>query len=70
VHNSIITDFGGPGINVDSDSGEHFKALIADDSSMIREMMKDLLSKANFQVESCTNGKECWDRLQEIKAKA
>ena len=56
--------------NVDWDSSEHYKALIADDSSMIREMMKDLLTKANFQVESCNNGKECWDRLQEIKGKA
>ena len=55
--------------NVDWDTDAHYRALVADDSSMVREMMTDLLTKANFQAECCNNGKECWDRLQEFKQK-
>lgn len=57
--------------NVDWDTGGHqYKALIADDSALIREMMNDLLTKAHFIVEKTNNGRDCWDRLLEIKQKA
>lgn len=55
---------------VDWSTEHHYKALIADDSTLIREMMKDLLRKASFQVEATTNGRECWNRLLALKAKA
>ncbi len=55
---------------VDWSAEHHYKALIADDSTLIREMMKDLLRKANFQVETTTNGRECWNRLLDLKAKS
>ncbi|WFS63656.1 chemotaxis protein [Pseudodesulfovibrio thermohalotolerans] len=47
-----------------------YKALIADDSPLIREMIRDMLGQAGFQVEKTTNGRECWDRLLEIKKRA
>jgi two-component system chemotaxis response regulator CheV len=48
----------------------HFKALIADDSSLIRSMLSDLLQKAGFIVETTNNGHEAWTRLGEIKEMA
>jgi len=56
--------------NVEFDSGSGYKALIADDSPLIREMIRDMLDQAGFRVEKTNNGKECWDRLQEIKRTA
>lgn len=47
-----------------------YRALIADDSGLIREMLKDLMQKANFEVEAVNNGREAWDRLCELKTKA
>lgn len=55
---------------VDYGSGAKLRALVADDSALIREMLRDLLEKANFDVETTDNGQECFDRLQAIKAKA
>ena len=57
--------------NVDwGDGTKRNRALIADDSTVIREMIKDLMQKAGFDVEAVTNGKDAWERLLEIKAKA
>lgn len=47
-----------------------YKALIADDSPLIREMITDMLGQAGFRVEKTNNGKECWDRLMSIKKEA
>ncbi|EPR34633.1 response regulator receiver modulated CheW protein [Alkalidesulfovibrio alkalitolerans DSM 16529] len=55
---------------VDYGSGRRWRALVADDSALVREMLRDLLEKANFDVEVTDNGQECFDRLQAIKAKA
>lgn len=55
---------------VDWGSEVRYRALIADDSGLIREMLKDLMQKANFEVESVMNGREAWERLVEIKTKA
>lgn len=46
------------------------RALVADDSALIREMLRDLLEKANFDVEVTHNGREAWERLLGIKARA
>ena len=54
----------------DYDRSTKYRALVADDSALIREMLKDLLEKANFGVEVVYNGKAAWDRLLELKAKA
>lgn len=47
-----------------------YKALIADDSPLIREMIHDMLGQAGFRVEKTNNGRECWDRLLELKENA
>ncbi len=47
-----------------------YKALIADDSALIREMLRDLLEKANFEVEVAPHGAAAWERLQAMKEKA
>lgn len=53
---------------IDWESNESRRALITDDSGLIREMLTDLLEKANFQVEAHNNGKEAWDRLNQLKS--
>ncbi|MDR2051663.1 MAG: chemotaxis protein [Deltaproteobacteria bacterium] len=62
------------GLRLDSslkqDYGKGYRALIADDSTVIREMIKDLLQKAGFQVEAVNNGKDGWERLLALKARA
>lgn len=54
----------------DYDRSERRRALVADDSALIREMLRDLLEKANFDVEVVDNGREAWERLQDIKNKS
>ena len=54
----------------DYDRSTRYRALVADDSALIREMLKALLEKANFDVEVVFNGKEAWDRLLALKARA
>lgn len=55
---------------LDWGSEMHYRALIADDSGLIRAMLQDLMQKANFEVEVATNGREAWDRICELKEKA
>lgn len=55
---------------IDWSANQRYRAFIADDSGLIREMLRDLLEKANFEVEAMTNGREAWDRLTELKTKA
>ncbi len=55
---------------VDWDSGNTYRALVADDSTVIREMLKDLLQRAGFAVEAVSDGRAAWERLEEIKRKA
>ncbi len=55
---------------IDWSASKNYRALIADDSNVIREMIKDLLQKAGFSVEAVTNGKDGWERLVDLKHKA
>ena len=55
---------------LDWSSPDRYRALVADDSTVIREMLKDLLSQAGFEVESYTNGRDAWARLEAIRRKA
>ncbi|UZP66849.1 chemotaxis protein [Desulfovibrio mangrovi] len=55
---------------IDWSANARYRAIIADDSGLIREMLRDLMEKANFDVEAMTNGREAWDRISELKAKA
>ena len=60
------------GLKLDCESGcsngFQYKAMVADDSAMVRSMLKGQLELADFLVETTVNGRECWDRLQEYKA--
>ena len=47
-----------------------YKALVVDDSTMIRNLLKSQLTKASFIVETATNGREAWERLLEAKKNA
>ncbi|MDR2574558.1 MAG: chemotaxis protein [Desulfovibrio sp.] len=47
-----------------------YRALIADDSALVREMQRDLLEKAGFTVEIVSNGRLAWERLLEFKRRA
>ncbi|MBD5607566.1 MAG: chemotaxis protein CheV [Desulfovibrio sp.] len=51
----------------DWDASTGYRALVADDSSLVREMQRDLLEKAGFKVIVTTNGKEAWDCLTAFK---
>lgn len=44
-----------------------YRALVADDSALVREMLRDLMEKAGFTVEVVSNGRAAWDRLEDIK---
>ena len=55
---------------IDWGSATRYRAIIADDSVLIREMLKDMLEKANFEVEAVTNGQEAWDMLAALRNKA
>ncbi len=47
-----------------------YRALVADDSAVIRNMLKSYLERAGFDVETVNNGQEAWDRLVQIKQHA
>ena len=47
-----------------------YRALVADDSALVREMQRDLLEKAGFTVEVVENGREAWERLEDFKRRA
>lgn len=55
---------------IDWKAGGQYRALVADDSTVIREMLKDLLQRANFEVEAFTNGRDAWNKLEEISRKS
>lgn len=51
----------------DWDNSTGYRALVADDSALVREMQRDLLEKAGFKVIITTNGREAWDYLTAFK---
>ena len=56
-------------LGADWDTSLGYKALIADDSPLIRGMQRDLLEKAGYKVIVTTNGREAWEYLCECKKK-
>jgi len=44
-----------------------YKALIADDSAMVRNMVFNMLSENNFEVSQFENGREAWIYLENLK---
>ncbi len=52
------------------DTSKRYRALVADDSALIREMLRDLLEKASFDVEAVEHGAAAWERLESFKERA
>lgn len=52
---------------IDWTTDADYRALVADDSSLVREMLRDLMTKAGFAVETVNNGREAWNRLEAIR---
>ena len=46
-------------------SEKKYCALIADDSKLIREMLRASMEEANFEVREFTNGYDCWNYLNQ-----
>ncbi|WP_291329140.1 chemotaxis protein [Desulfovibrio sp. UCD-KL4C] len=49
---------------------QQLKAIIADDSTMIRRMIGQMLEDAGFKVTRTHNGKTAWDKINEWREKA
>jgi two-component system chemotaxis response regulator CheV len=49
---------------------DHFRALIADDSTSIRRMIGTMLEKAGFEVTQTVNGQDAWNVLADVKRRA
>ena len=55
---------------IDWKKNQKYRAIVCDDSSLIRNMLKSLLQEANFDVRDFTNGQEAWDELCSLRSKA
>lgn len=49
---------------------EHYRVLIADDSSAIRKLMNTILTNAGFETIQAHNGREAWEMVFDIKKRA
>lgn len=47
-----------------------YKAIIADDSTLIREMLFEMMTRAKFNVEMANTGRACFEKLLEFKRQA
>ncbi len=56
--------------SIDWSTSEHYTAMIADDSTLIRNMLGDLLEKAGFNVIKVNNGQQAWNELEKFKVMA
>ena len=57
-------------MSIEWNATSRYRALVADDSVLVREMLKDLLNKAGFDVTAVQNGREAWELLSQIKEKS
>lgn len=58
------------GSEADAVAKERYHVLVADDSTSVRELLRNNFTKANFDVTVVGDGAEAWNKLLEIKAKA
>lgn len=56
--------------SIDWNNHAGYKAVIADDSTLIREMLYEMMVRAKFSVEMANTGRSCWDKLQEHKRRS
>ena len=48
---------------------KQYRALVADDSTTLRMLVRDRLEEANFLVETCNDGAAAWDYISDLKKK-
>ncbi|MES9994686.1 chemotaxis protein CheW [Desulfovibrio aminophilus] len=49
---------------------ERFRALVADDSTSVRQLLRQNFEAANFEVRVVNDGQEAWEALAEIRGQA
>jgi two-component system chemotaxis response regulator CheV len=64
------THFQANKVNMDATDAHNFNLLVVDDSTALRSLIQDTLTKAGYNVATSANGKEAWDYLQGLKAQA
>jgi two-component system chemotaxis response regulator CheV len=57
-------------VEFDTADAHNFHLLVVDDSTALRNLIRDTLSKAGYSVTTSSNGREAWDYLQNLKAQA
>ena len=62
------THFQADMVDVDTTDAHQFHLLVVDDSTALRNLIKDTLTKAGYSVTTAANGREAWDYLQDLKA--
>jgi two-component system chemotaxis response regulator CheV len=50
-------------------SDERYRALVADDSTSVRQLLENNFNQANFEVTMARDGAEAWAVLEGVKAK-
>jgi two-component system chemotaxis response regulator CheV len=67
-----LNELAAPSASVSSEvkkelENKSYKAIIADDSTMVRNMVFNMLSENNFEVSQFENGREAWVYLEDLK---
>jgi len=57
-------------VEFDAADAHNFHLFVVDDSTSLRNLIKDTLEKAGYNVTTATNGREAWDILQKMKVQA
>ena len=55
-------------IKLDTPDAHKFHLLVVDDSTSLRNLIKDTLTKAGYKVTTASNGREAWEYLNALKA--
>jgi two-component system chemotaxis response regulator CheV len=64
------THFQADSIEIDEADAHNFHLLVVDDSVALRNLIRDTLAKAGYNVTTASNGKEAWACLQGLKNQA
>jgi two-component system chemotaxis response regulator CheV len=57
-------------VEIDEADAHNFHLLVVDDSTSLRNLIKDTLQKSGYSVTTATNGREAWEFLQSMSAQA
>ena len=57
-------------VEIDTADARNFHLLVVDDSTSLRNLIRDTLIHAGYNVTTASNGREAWDYLQGLKTQA